>query len=138
MYSLRLEQSIAAIIATCSLYVATKGPAVPPPGQPADDHAARLLCPVHDPRRKLPASASAVAAATVIASEPCGCRNGCRPGLAACRRQSHPADAPQAIHDEPAGRRRPQLAGSHVAATAYAAEALTGRLDGHACTGYAP
>ena len=45
MYSLRLEQSIAAIAATCSVHAAATSPAaaLPQPAQPAAGHAARLL-----------------------------------------------------------------------------------------------
>ena len=127
MYSLRLEQSIAAIVATCSSLHATAADAALP--QPADQpassgHAARLHRPVHaalpPPRRKpdaLAPSASFTAAAKTITLgkssrlQPGGC--GQWPGLTARRRQPYSASAsasgsvaPQAASDhEPSGSR---------------------------------
>lgn len=123
MYSLRLEQSTAAIPAIGSLYAAVAGPGEPDPEQPGVRHAARrrwLYGPICGYRsQQLPPSPVPLAATT----EPVGlngcCRHGRRLGLAVCHSASIVALAPPALDNELAQRRRSLSAGSSAVTAAY-------------------
>lgn len=125
MYSVRLEQSLAVISATCGLHVAAAGLAVPVAGQPAIRHAAwrcRLPRLVHDPRsQQLPAGPAPLSAALKPTSQSGSHVHGWRsrpatwrPALAAT------ATAPEATDAPIARRRRPFSAGPAPPVTAPA------------------